>query len=55
MGQQPKETIEQQFEKIEQSSELTDDQLDKVTGGTVPTAHRPRPPTKSGDPEDGGN
>ena len=52
MGQQPKETIEQPLEKVEHANELTDEQLDKVTGGTVPNTHRP---TKSGDPEDGGN
>jgi hypothetical protein len=52
MAQQQKETIEQQIEKIEQAAELTDEQLEKASGGTMPMA-RPRP--KSGDPEDGGN
>ena len=41
MGQQPKETIEPPSQKIEQASELTNEQLDKVTGGTVPM-HRPK-------------
>jgi len=51
VAQQQKETIEQ-IEKIEQASELADEQLEKVSGGTVPIQ---RPIKKSGDPEDGGN